>query len=301
MPYYTCKAGNLAAESTDIPVLKANSGAVFNSSVFDYEKKYVDSMPVGDYTGMYANFESDGIKLYVDVTDSSIMMNATSVDEILNYDSLIIAFDAYGNGRLNERNEFHVGMVNGSPVLYKAHAADIYALMIDNYNYSGTLLSSDYVKITQGINRIRYEIFIPYKDLFPYAYNSEENAIRFAISSVNAVSDYETGVVYGAWSFGKGLFGENADPAKYGVLYSGNPIKTDFFFENGILNLECGIYDGSPSVMLRVEDSAGNLCYIAQKRTKNNMLELSIPLDTTKKYTLYLQSGRGNKSSISIN
>ncbi|MDY3030423.1 MAG: hypothetical protein SOS24_01525, partial [Clostridia bacterium] len=164
----------------------------------------------------YSLFGFKGIEFQFYVQDASITMDAKSNEDILNYDSVVIAFDSNGNGKAEERDEFHIGMVNGNAVLYKAHAAET-GSSITSGSPSGTVLDSSYVTVSTANNssekRITYTVKIPFSEI-AFASNSSSR-IKMSIAVINR----DANTIYGAWTFGGGLYNCNPNPAEYGTLY----------------------------------------------------------------------------------
>ena len=211
-PYYTCIGGS-ETENPSEDYLEAtnvyyNNKFTWNANPLEHESHSAAAVK--------ASYLLTGIKLEFYIQDSSITMNAVSNEDILNYDSIMIAFDGMGNGKAEERDEFYVGKVNGNAVIYKAHAAETGSILTDG-SPSGTVLDSSNVSISTANNdvekRITYSVIIPYKEIA--LMSSSTASVKMSI----AVICRDANTVYGAWTFGGGLYNCSSNPAGYGTLY----------------------------------------------------------------------------------
>lgn len=216
-PYYTCTGGSTAGNPSE-DYLEAtdtyyNDKFTWCANPLEHESH---SGAAAKAAYKYSLLGFKGIEFQFYVQDASITMDAASNEDILNYDSVVIAFDSNGNGKAEERDEFHIGMVNGAAVLYKAHAAET-GSSITSGSASGTVLSSDYVTISTANNsserRITYTVKIPFSEIAFASYSS--SSIKMSIAVINR----DANTVYGAWTFGGGLYNCSPNPAEYGTLY----------------------------------------------------------------------------------
>ena len=216
-PYYTCTGasanGNTSDDYLEATDTYYNDKFTWCANPLDHESH---SGAAAKAAYKYSLFGFKGIEFQFYVQDASITMDAKSNEDILNYDSVVIAFDSNGNGKAEERDEFHIGMVNGNAVLYKAHAAET-GSSITSGSPSGTVLDSSYVTVSTANNssekRITYTVKIPFSEI-AFASNSSSR-IKMSIAVINR----DANTIYGAWTFGGGLYNCAPNPAEYGTLY----------------------------------------------------------------------------------
>lgn len=294
-PYYTC-VGNVV-EDVITGTYAAKEGTiadpVYDTSVFTWSgndsQTAVDSAP-----GMDVSYEETGLHFYFNVNDSTKKMSATSANKIKDNDCIKISFDTYENGFANERNEFHVGMVNNVPTLYKYHSADTYSVLLDNYHESGTTLDSDYVSITETATGMIYDVFIPYSELYPYRHVESTERIRASVAVVDVYPYY---TIFkkerGAWCFGEGLYNVESNPARYAQIQKPLTITLDVmaYEEDGniIITGDVAEYNGTLNIDVT---KSGSSIYSGETQIVDGRYICNVPITEEGTYEI---SVTGNK------
>lgn len=226
-PYYTCR--NSFGETIEdyTPQMGVFSeGSIFNKDDFSeingahYNNDgFVWNAADGAKCGISASFAAsvgdDALELIIKVTGDNDKSYANSAQNIINADGIRIGIDCTGKLRADGRTELFAGMVNNKPTLYKYTAADINEAVPENWSPSDTVLSGNYINIFTEGNDTVYKIYLPYSELYPYAYrSSDKKDLRISI----AISDSDGGVKQGDLCYGAGLTEENPRVWKYARL-----------------------------------------------------------------------------------
>ena len=172
--------------------------------------------PEGYDAKFAAYVEKEGFYLVVDVDDPSIHQQDPVNEWASNtwmYDSMQFAFDCYGTGDASMRAEFQVGMFKDKPLLYKHAAPEISFAMVEGWHGSNTELDADkYARVENTDTGLRYKVFIPMGEMYPFQYSSNTDHLRFSL----LVNDNNgTGRSYYEWTSG---IGGNKDPKQFGAL-----------------------------------------------------------------------------------
>lgn len=171
-----------------------------------------------DYGAKFAvHVDADGMYLMVDVTDSKYVgpddLGATFAQYMYEGDSLQFAYDTQNMGDAEQRAEYQVGIFEGEPTIFKQFAPDVGFNMIDGFHGNSTELDAeDTLRIEQTDTGIRYKIFIPSGDLYPFRYSEDSEYLRFSLLLNNNDGN---GRSYYEWSSG---IGADKDLSLYGAI-----------------------------------------------------------------------------------
>lgn len=290
-PFYTCvKADGSSSDHTAMvtglmtgePLFNLNTFEVADHAVFNENmEKSGEDVPDSKFA---VSVNADGLYLAAFVADTTQSDNGSDYDELLNSDSLRFAFDCAGNYNADERNEYHVGLVNHTPALYKYHAADTDEVM-SGASESGSVLNSNWVDIDRTADGIWYKVFIPSYEMYPgTSYVRATGAMRFSLE----VHDYSGTENIGTAAFGGGLTGD-ADVYSFGRLnfYSGT------FVIDGVKHADANILTVSVSRNDR-------LVYLMQYDDLPENYSISIPVDEKGEYHIIVSDDLKNRIEQTI-
>lgn len=302
-PYYTCK--NEFGEEMEeyVPMTgRFTEGKLFDTESFESESEILfnsESVWYGangqEATAEYAlSFDDSGMYLTVNVDDDNYCADATTPEQITDYDSIRFALDCYGKLRSKDRSEFSVGKVNGKTTVYKIFAADRYATAPDNWNDGGTVLSDAKADISRNDSKIVYKVFLPYSELYPFNYAAgDHKMVRFAL----AVGDNNSGK-RGDICFGEGLVGNSA-VWKYAKV-SIAALSLDIKQETGSINISGCVFDNSKRVMINVMREGELVNFIQSDNLINDEYAYSMPIDKAGTYVVTVVSENGGKHTKEI-
>lgn len=235
-PYYNCKMPEFATVEApsidnlpDVPTTQSTPVKPFNEKTFAMNEGFewtsdnwkwitqAEERPAGYDAKFAAHVDKDGLYLVVDVTDSKIYTptdgNIMFVSDIWQCDSIQFAFDCLGTGDPDQRAEFQVGIYNGKPTLFKHVAPNVEFNMLSGWSSGNTTLSEDYVRIEQTSTGIRYKVFLPGTEMFPFQYS--ENSTEYLRFSLLINNNDGNGRSIMEWSSG---IGDSKDPKLFGAI-----------------------------------------------------------------------------------
>lgn len=239
-PYYNCKMPEFTTVEApkieslpDVPRTKNLSEKPFDEKTFvmndniewttdNWEwKTDAHERPAGYDAKFVTHVDNDGLYLVVDVDDSAVY---TPTDEetmfasdMYQSDSIQFAVDCLGTGDPEQRAEFQAGLLKGKPTLFKHVAPNVAFNMLTGWSSGGSTLSEDYVRIEKTQSGLRYKVFVPMTELFPFQYSKTTEYLRFSLL-VNNSDGGEKGVYkrsYMEWSSG---IGSSKDPKLFGAI-----------------------------------------------------------------------------------
>ena len=153
-----------------------------------------------------------GVDIVVEVQDPSPFQN-TQPSEWLSGDHIRIAIDCEGKGLSGGNTEIIAALTAKGPVAWKASAADLHGDIPARWSSpNGIAKYVDQTIIRKG-NTTRYQLRIPWSELYPLVYNTTK-PLRLSILVNNNNPDGRN--EYLEWGGG---IATNKDPTRYGVLY----------------------------------------------------------------------------------
>lgn len=296
-PHYTCKSVSASA-SAGRRYSETGVNALFDTDTFEvYDSAAVytgrprwcaGNTGVGTNTKFATSFTEKGLYITADITGDSEWVTADSTDSIDESDCIVIAADGYKNNLSAEQNVFCVSRVNGKDVIYKKHAAEIYAAQPTDFSPSGSVVSGGTVRITRSGNSLNYKIFIPESELYPMAYSADTSEIRL---SVNAY-DYSSSGYNGAACFGENLKTSNDIYRELSIFkLSGIGLKTECV--GGKMRIYGDIFDESSRVGAIVYCN-GKIFNVLQADCTDGEYVFEIPVNSKTKYDITVCTEKGS-------
>ena len=295
-PFYTCRTDR----GTD--GYMPDSGVITRGNLFD-KTSFAKNTFLAERTNNIKSVESsasagkfevsvgyDGLYVSAAVNDATDVSNASSPEELQNYDSIAFALDCYGNLRENEVNEYRVGIVDGIPVVYKYRAADIYEALSDDISPGKTVLENATVNIVRSDKQIRYDVFVPFVELFPSNRLLETEKIRFSL----AVYDNDGTKSSCSGRFGEGL-ATDCNVKKFGCLSFGGAyakVSADKITINGYKPKNSG------KIMLTVYGKDGIRYIMQYDDISDGKFSVDIPQLGNGDYTVNLRDDAGNRYTV---
>ena len=247
-PYYTCEGAPAETEKSKDTITV--SGRYTWSDAFDHT--WV-SNPLGEEPNSEGEHRVkvkvkrtyklfSGYQYYLDIQvesrDDEPAMGAKNGEDLINYDSLVVSFNA--TGEEGQEDTFYVGLINpnneygtdrvpaGTPVVYKAKAyngagaysgsaagttlSDAPTISFKTWNHYHTGRNNELE------NWFRYRFKIPFTEIAGLSKSSTE--VKMSIADIKVGYNPEKEKVYtkyGAWTFGDGLYPFESASDKYNV------------------------------------------------------------------------------------
>ncbi|PAW79168.1 MAG: hypothetical protein B9S32_04220 [Verrucomicrobia bacterium Tous-C9LFEB] len=155
---------------------------------------------------------SKGLDIVVEVKDGVHFQNESSA--WWNGDSVQIAVDCENAGIPGGNAEFVFALTKNETVAWKILAADVYGNIPTQWSPNNAIAKYVQTNISRNGDITRYQIRIPWTELYPLIYDSQaEKELRVAIVVNN--NNGEGRAEYLAWASG---IGEEKDPSVYGLL-----------------------------------------------------------------------------------
>lgn len=173
-----------------------------------------EGAPQGGFDAKYAlSVAEDGMYLVVKVKDDSDEPNADGYEQINEKDSIQFAFDTAGDRSSNGYMECYVGLVGGSPVVYKKTAPNIGGDMIPDFITSEHVIENARAERTAEGGEVTYKVYLPSKEIYPYVLNVNE-PLHFTVLANQSEGGKKTGFL--EWASGTG---SEKDPVQYGDIW----------------------------------------------------------------------------------
>lgn len=248
-PYYTCEGAPTKTEkSKDTITVNLSSSNFSDAFNHTWVNNPLSEEPnsVGAHS-VKVKIESEGLSIWkqyylsfqIESRDDEPAMAAKNGNDLINYDSLVLSFNA--TGEAGQEDTFYIGLINstgtygtdrvpsGTPVIYKAHAyggAGQYqtspagttlkekpTIAFKTWNHYHTGKNND------AENWIRYTFRIPVSEIAGLNVTTE-GEVKMSIADIKVGYNPEKEkkyTKYGAWTFGDGLYPFESSDSKYNV------------------------------------------------------------------------------------
>ena len=152
-----------------------------------------------------------GLDIVIEVQEKTQVQNGLQ-PTWLNGDNVQIAIDCEGKGLSGGNTKILAALTEHGPVAWKVLSADLHGDIPSRWSPANGIAKYVDIKVTRENNLMRYNLQIPWSELYPLAYNpAKPLRMSFFVNNNNGAGQTE----YIEW--GSGIAKD--DPSAYGVLH----------------------------------------------------------------------------------